>query len=571
MVSLFSPDLLKQHWRLYFLFLLTLLAYWGSFSVPFYLDDYWSIVNNRAINEGFNLGALWEFAPRRLLTYISLSLNHHFSGQNTASYHVVNLLAHLLTVLGLYALCQVLTGAVREDGQGDWRVSLLAAGIFATHPLHTQGVTYIVQRAATFSAAGCLLALAAYVHARRSKQPLFYGVAAVFALLALFSKESAFVLPLALLVVELILFQPLARAWKLALAALVAMSLGLACLPFIPALDKLLRETTDITRLEYLLTQTRVLWIYVAKFFLFMPQQLEFDLPLQRTVDATTLLAIAGHAGLIGLAVYFSKRQPLIAVGILLYYVFHLMESSLLPIRDLAFEHRTYLPDAGLCLALAVVLMWGVDRWQVTPKAFSIGVLVLCAVLALLTWKRNAEWQDPEVFHARNGELAPNNWRVWYSLAEARLKRKDAQGALEAANKGVKALQNPAYGQVVIPVAMIIVYARVLLANGKVADALRLADDGLKSSGIVRGDELVQLHLIRADSLVLMSRPAEAKGHYELIVQISPRYGRVWVRLGALLEGQGDVAGARTAYTRALEIDPGHAVARQRLAALAGR
>jgi hypothetical protein len=68
--------------------------------------------------------------------------------------------------------------------------------------------------------------------------------------------------------------------------------------------------------------------------------------------------AIAWHAALLGFAALYSRRRPLLAFGIVLFYVGHLVESGILMLETV-FEHRLYLPSVGMYFAL-VVLVYGI-------------------------------------------------------------------------------------------------------------------------------------------------------------------------------------------------------------------
>ena len=76
-----------------------LIAYSNSFSVPFVLDDYGSIVNNYAIHKLFDFTALWNFYANRIVLYFSLSLNYFVHGSSVEGYHITNLAIHIFNAI----------------------------------------------------------------------------------------------------------------------------------------------------------------------------------------------------------------------------------------------------------------------------------------------------------------------------------------------------------------------------------------------------------------------------------------------------------------------------------------
>ena len=132
-----------------------IIVYGNTFNAPFYLDDY-NIIYYQP--ERFRIATLLDdlpagfFMESRWLGNFSFAVNYAISGQNsTLSYHIVNIAIHILTGLALYCLlCDVIsTTAPKIRCLENRPIALFAALAFVSHPLMTQGVTYIVQRLST--------------------------------------------------------------------------------------------------------------------------------------------------------------------------------------------------------------------------------------------------------------------------------------------------------------------------------------------------------------------------------------------------------------------------------------
>ncbi|WP_448509871.1 hypothetical protein [Immundisolibacter sp.] len=164
------------------LMLLTALAYWPGLSGPFLFDDSTNILHNAPLRLGSLAPAeLWraawslESGPlKRPLAYLSFALNHYFaSGFDAFAFKATNLVIHLLNTLLVAALAWRLGAGALANQAGRRRgFALLAAALFALHPLALSPVLYVVQRMASLST---LFVLAAVLCLLRARAGIFVG------------------------------------------------------------------------------------------------------------------------------------------------------------------------------------------------------------------------------------------------------------------------------------------------------------------------------------------------------------------------------------------------------------
>ncbi len=147
-------------------------GYLHTLPFPFQFDDFSSIRNNRALDDPLDLGTIWRFRPSRFITHISLAWNIAITGRSPGGLRVVNLLIHLgASLLVGRIVAELARGlAPRRDSRrpAPEAIGLLAALLFAAHPLATQAVTYLIQRTTSLAPLLELAAVAAYLQARRS-------------------------------------------------------------------------------------------------------------------------------------------------------------------------------------------------------------------------------------------------------------------------------------------------------------------------------------------------------------------------------------------------------------------
>ncbi len=185
-------------------------AYSNTFSSPFQFDDVRSILENRFL-QPLNLGKLWNYHPLRFITHLSFAFNLYLAGVATWSFHIFNLLVHILTSFVVFKLTLLI---LKTPSMKDWvpppkqyLFALVSALLFTTHPIQTEAVTYIVQRATSMATLFYLAALWMYLKARL-EDARHYGTVFLLILAAMLTKEISFTLPFAILLFELFFFPP---------------------------------------------------------------------------------------------------------------------------------------------------------------------------------------------------------------------------------------------------------------------------------------------------------------------------------------------------------------------------
>ncbi|RZF79184.1 tetratricopeptide repeat protein [Pseudoalteromonas sp. CO325X] len=429
--------MLSKNSNLLYLFLaamlltLTFLAYWPSLSVPFYLDDYISIKQNLVLQEGSWTDVI-KSDKARWVGLLSFKANYVLFGDSLASLHTMNLFIHLCNILLVgFLTFKLLNLASCSQRVIPW-VTLFIMALFALHPLNTQAVTYLVQRYASLATLFFLLALSCYIFARESTKHV--KVAAwvigclIFGILAFFTKQNAITLIGVLLAFELCFFNriKLNHVLKTIVIFLIALSI-LYPLPvlnahfeaFFTRLGDLTSETDIYSRWQYFCAQLNVIFIYLGKWVFPMELRLEYPYTTQSFSRVGTLLALSAHVFLLCFALKNLKKYTLISFGLFFFYITHSVESALVPIRDIAFEHRTYLPHIGLLFVLAGLGELIYKHGTVTPKATKFILPIIILILGSLTFSRNTLWQSPTDFYEYELSLEPRNLRVMNNLAHA--------------------------------------------------------------------------------------------------------------------------------------------------------
>lgn len=429
-------------------------AYSGTFSAPFYLDDYPYILNNEKVRlfTGF-----WPPYGTRYAGFLSFALNYAIAGQKPALYHLVNISIHLVNGLLVFTLVTLIfrthrfqraSDICRFDNTPAFHTAFLSALIFVLHPIETQAVTYITQRFTSLAALFYLSALVSYCLWRLSSRRPWFATALALAVLAAMTKETTATLPFMVVFFEFAFFydagkgRPLGRT----LLCLTPFILTACIIPFFlfapdlkmqakaVGIDEYLRtmQTGDLLVLsprDYLITQFRVIVTYLRLMVFPINQNLDYDYPVfhsffepEAFVSFLFLLAVFVGNCYVLLRSLRTKNGPLFlaSCGIFWFFITLSVESSVIPIMDIIFEHRLYLPSMGLAASFsALALMLG-RRLSLSLLAVSVLVLVFVALpLGVLTYKRNSLWRDKIGFFRDAALKSPAKARPHHALANA--------------------------------------------------------------------------------------------------------------------------------------------------------
>src|SRR5215470_8621865 len=189
--------------------IITAVLYCRDLQYDFLLDDIPLILLNQTIsswrnwkavlvNQIFPLDTGIPMAIHYRPVYVFwLMLNHQLFGGVLPWWHMTSLLLHLLAVFLVYR-----TGLLLF--KRPWTATL-GALLFALHPIHPESVTYVSASTDILVTVFFLGSFLTYYRFREEKiSPVYWAASIVFGALAVFSKETGFMVPLALLAFELI-------------------------------------------------------------------------------------------------------------------------------------------------------------------------------------------------------------------------------------------------------------------------------------------------------------------------------------------------------------------------------
>jgi len=412
------------------------LAYSNSFQGTYIYDDVPAIPQNPQIRSLWPITEAMSAPPEttvkgRPIVSLSLAINYAISGLDVRSYHAFNLTVHLIAGLLLFGIIRrtLVSERLKKRFAG---VSTLLGGICAlvwvVHPLNTQAVTYIIQRAESMMGMFYLLTLYCAIRGFASKRPAGWYIAAVAACaLGMGTKEVMLTAPAIVLGYDRIFvsrsFKAIYERRSWFYIALMATWVILAALIITEPRGQTAGFGMEhMTPTKYLKGQFQAVVRYIRLAFWPNPLVLDYGQEV-RSGFADYAPQGAVLLCLLGATVVALRYHP--ALGFLGMWFFVILSptSSFVPIADPAYEHRMYLPLAGivvLVIAGAFAVGRGVIGARLRAKILGVAaVAALTAVLVVLTRDRNRDYFSETSMWEATVESAPNNPRAHHNLGVA--------------------------------------------------------------------------------------------------------------------------------------------------------
>jgi tetratricopeptide (TPR) repeat protein len=369
--------------------------------------------------------------------------------RNVWGYHALNLVVHLLAGLALFGVARrsLLAPAIGgRFGRSATPLAFLVALIWIVHPLHTEAVTYVVQRVESLMGLFYLVTLYGAIRAAEpgGRRRWWAGASIAACALGMGTKEAMITAPVMVVLWDVLigtdrrgrwpLYAGLASTW-LILAALVAGNPRPGSVGF---------GLGGWTWWSYLQTQAAVVAHYLRLAIVPAPLVFDYEWPRAASLADIALPALL-LATLLALTVAAVLRRHPAGFAGAWFFVILAPTSSILPIpTEVAAEHRMYLPLAAV-VALAVLALHslvqrvltsrsaaGTAKWRPADLATLIAGLAVAALLGTTTHARNLDYHSDEALMRDTVEKRPFNIRarVAYGadlLAERRFADAEAQ------------------------------------------------------------------------------------------------------------------------------------------------
>jgi protein O-mannosyl-transferase len=426
------------------------LIYGNTFLNSFHFDDIPSILEKPWIRGMDKIPQFIFSFFQRPLVILSFNINYAISEFEVWSYHLFNIVFHVVATLLVFSFTQRALGFIKASSSGRNFAFLpfLSAMIFALHPLNTQSVTYISSRSSVMVTIFYLGSLILFFNGFKIWKETgkkgwgyFFGSIICF-VLGGFSKETIVTLPAMLFLFHFyFISRDTLKAWITIYAKWIFL-LAIPLLAFVGykqfvAGGILSASSAHLPPATWLLTQTSVIpFEYFRKMLFPFNMNIDIDFPI-----LNGWMQLENGLGLVvlGLFIFFWIRisdrnsepdhlevyRRCVGFGMAWVLLTLLPTSSFIPLLDTAVEHRTYLPMVGFAFIFAGTFGYA-RTWKVFPESsFPANKLASsCTVIILILFSigvmiRNGDWKDEVTLWNDAKKKSPNLVRPYNNVGEA--------------------------------------------------------------------------------------------------------------------------------------------------------
>ena len=562
---------------------LVCLAYGNTLHHSFHFDDIPSILQKPWIR---GLDKIPDFIfsySQRPIVILSFNVNYAISGFKEWSYHVFNITFHLLVVVLVYRLGKLIVSHMSERSTSLVKVPtqmpLLAASIFAVHPLNTQAVTYISSRSSILATIFYLVTVILLFEGLYKKVDKETKTNYVFAVGAAISFGIGFLCKLIVISLPAILFfyhyyfisnhnletwLKRQRKWILGVGGLFFITLLIQKIYG----DGLLRASiVDVTTWDYFRTQLGVIPLEYFRKMLF-PFNLTIDTNFQVVNHWKSIVVIGGLILLGGFSVVWiklsqikkqSKKYGPEAFGLIWILITLSPTSSFIPLLDMAAEHRTYLPLVGFSICMSSLLIrlkdflkkskeGGTSEVCSNKKTIRVSVVLIVLIVAsflVSTRERNKVWKDEVSLWTDAKQKAPFLIRPYNNLGEAYDKIGKYDLAVEEFEAALRLNPN---------------YFFALSNLGNMYGKKKKYDQAIlyTQKALQQKPDYAPGHYNLAKALHLTGNPDQAMSSYRLAIKYNPYFEEAFFNLGFLAIERKQLEEAIENFKSFLKMQPRH-------------
>ena len=428
---------IKKRTVFIFLSLVGLLVYANSFTVPFHYDDLSYLKRNPTIQSFATTGGQGAIHSSSIFSggpeFLTVTLNYTLGGHDPFSYHVLNLLIHIVNAFLLYLLFYNHAGNGKSEGYSSKYV--LAAVLFLIHPLNTESVTSLSGRSWELEAFFVLSSMNCFFKATNKRfYSGWYVASIVFFLLGVETNGAAIVLPAFLVLFDYFFNsknkEDLFLRSRSYLPYLLLLG-GLCILQVFyippPSLEIARTWTTQI------LTEIKVLPEFVRLLVFPFWLNIDHDMRPSLFMDSGVVFSLLMLIALISTAAFLRKKVPIVSFSILWFFV-AMFPFFTVRLDDFMAERWAYTASLGFSVGLAELLFLALNRYNQAGIAL-IGFVVI--VSGTLTVVRNHQYASPVLLWSDAATKSPDKYRPSINLSNAYRESGNLGRAIESAQAGI--------------------------------------------------------------------------------------------------------------------------------------
>jgi Tfp pilus assembly protein PilF len=431
-------------------------VYYNTFDHEFHLDSNRGLKENHAVRDLSNIPSYFKDpftltsnranADYRPILQITYALNYAISEYNMWSWHLTQILLHVLNALFIVLLARKFLPYLIDNNNTKWQQAIpwIIGLLFLLHPTASGVVNYHWARSSLLTTTFALPCILLWTNGRVYWAGLFFA-------LAMFTKvEAISILGVLLLwdifmmnqsmnsskgsssnfirdVIKCLNYKTLKRFSVILLITLVYFIIRNAVVPDFIAES---RQDADVGPYHYMITQISAWWHYIGNWW--APVNLiadDLSFPVYRSVlEPTVILAICGWIMVVIFLIKLYRTRPAYLIISLMALAIISPTSSIAPLAEMVNEHRPYMPIGILSIIWLVPLLNLIGQWLLRSPLIKLmtvgGLVVVLLSFSFTTFQRNKAFTTWENYWSDVVTKAPS-WRSHLNLGNSFMKKGD--------------------------------------------------------------------------------------------------------------------------------------------------
>ena len=553
---------------------LSFIIYINTLFNGYVFDDFSVILENKLIRDFKNIprfifADVWIFDEThkasnyyRPVYNISLTIQYHLWGLNAWGWHLGNIILHTLNSAVAFLTFSLIfegftsnsTYSNREGKLSTTTFALMAALVFAAHPVKTEAVAWITASSELLPALFVLLSFYLYIRSLFKDSKASYVLSVVTFFIAALCKETSMSLP-----ILIVAFDIAVRARSIRQSVIRYIPFFLAGLLYfvirIYSLETMIPKGTvhpylngfqffiNVFPLFIQHIKTLLLPIKLSVYHVFHPAYAIGEIKVIASMIATVLIFILSYR--------LKKRNVLFPLGLSI-IIIPLLPALFIPAldRNPFAERYLYLPTLGFSLIIALVIREGVDHF--TSKKSVNGVrffiwafIILIALYSSATVKRNFEWKDQASLWESSIKRDPKNYFALNQLGRVYLDKGEFDEAIPKFQASIEINRSRRDPDPLI----------LGLASLSLADSYRMNNRPVEAINLY--EEVIRMDARRFDANLQAAILYHERGDHDLALE---RYRTALERakdkedITGILMNIGNIYAKRNEWTKALDI-----------------
>ena len=425
-----------------------LFAYAKSYDNAFHFDDSHTIVNNPYVRDISNIPLFFTKGPEtfstlpsnqsyRPLVTTTLAIDYwlgekfYGDGYDPHFYHYSMMFTYILMLVLMYLMVIRIFDKAMKTKWNQW-AALIVTSWYGLHVVNAETLNYIISRSDLLSTFFVVAAMVVYQYFPKQRK---WGLFLIPFLIGMFAKlTTAMFIPIVMIYFALFEYPAMREAChsrgeqkrlirKLSLQGILLVFVLLVSVAFVMSNIGQSFNPGGPSRWLYLITQPYVLLHYFISFFYAYNLSADTDMGL-----VSGLFSWRALTGLVFVAalLYFAVKKACkkecapMSFGIFWFFISLAPTSSLIPLAEVANDHRMFFPFVGLAVSVGWILfrvIWKyhqeVEKSKVLKSAILLFFVLLFSAHIYAVRKRVEVWDNEKTLWYDVTRKSPENGRGW--------------------------------------------------------------------------------------------------------------------------------------------------------------